>query len=44
MRLVRRQALPGFGLTLGLVLSWLGLIVLLPLAALVLKSASIGPH
>ena len=44
MRLFRRQALPGFGLTLGLVLSWLTLIVLLPMAALVLKSASIGPQ
>jgi sulfate transport system permease protein len=44
MRFFRRQALPGFGLTLGLTLSYLALIVLIPLAALVLKSASIGPH
>ncbi len=43
MRLLKRQALPGFGLTLGLTLSWLTLIVLIPLAALVLRAASIGP-
>ncbi len=43
MRVLRRQALPGFGLTLGLTLSYLALIVLIPLAALVLKAASIGP-
>jgi len=39
----RRHALPGFGLTLGLCLSYLGLIVLLPLAALALKAATLGP-
>ena len=39
----RRHALPGFGLTLGLSLSYLALIVLIPLAALALKSATIGP-
>lgn len=33
---------PGFGLALGLTLAWLGLIVLVPLAALVLKSAGLG--
>ena len=38
----RRHTLPGFGLTLGLCLSWLGLIVLLPLAALALKAATLG--
>ena len=43
MRLRRRHALPGFGLTLGLSLSYLALIVLIPLAALALKSAAIGP-
>ncbi|GAA0711522.1 sulfate ABC transporter permease subunit CysT [Dokdonella soli] len=43
MRRRRRHALPGFGLTLGLCLSYLGLIVLLPLAALALKSAALGP-
>ena len=39
----RRHALPGFGLTLGLSLSYLALIVLIPLDALALKSATIGP-
>jgi sulfate transport system permease protein len=39
----RRHALPGFGLTLGLCLSYLALIVLIPLAALALKSATLGP-
>jgi sulfate/thiosulfate transport system permease protein len=43
MRRRRRHALPGFGLTLGLCLSYLALIVLIPLAALALKSATIGP-
>jgi sulfate transport system permease protein len=44
MRLTRRRhALPGFGLTLGITLSYLALIVLIPLAALALKSATIGP-
>ena len=39
----RRHALPGFGLTLGLSLAYLALLVLIPLAALALKSATIGP-
>jgi len=43
MRRRRRHALPGFGLTLGLCLGYLGLIVLLPLAALALKATSLGP-
>jgi sulfate/thiosulfate transport system permease protein len=34
--------LPGFGLTLGLSLLWLGLIVLVPLLALVAKAAGLG--
>ncbi|MDM0047219.1 sulfate ABC transporter permease subunit CysT [Variovorax dokdonensis] len=36
-----RRVLPGFGLTLGYTLFWLGLIVLLPLSALLLKSFSL---
>jgi sulfate transport system permease protein len=35
--------LPGFGLTLGITLAWLGLIVLLPLLALLLTAARLGP-
>jgi len=34
--------IPGFGLALGFTLTWLGLIVLIPLAGLVLKTASLG--
>jgi sulfate transport system permease protein len=41
-KLRRESVLPGFGLTLGLALLYLGLIVLLPLAALVLTSAGLG--
>ncbi|WP_211214056.1 sulfate ABC transporter permease subunit CysT [Arenimonas oryziterrae] len=35
--------MPGLGLTLGLSLTWLSLIVLIPLAALLLKAAGVGP-
>lgn len=42
MRLARRSALPGFGLTLGLTLTWVSLIVLLPLAALALRPWELG--
>ncbi len=38
----RRNILPGFGLSLGYTLLYLGLIVLLPLSALAVKSSSIG--
>ena len=40
-----RQAgpLPGFGLTLGLSMAWLGVIVLIPLLALLAKAAGMGP-
>ncbi len=36
------SVIPGFGITLGLTLLWLGTIVLLPLAALVLKATTLG--
>ena len=36
------SVLPGFGLTLGFTLAYLGLIVLLPLAALALKAEGLG--
>ncbi len=39
----QRHALPGFGLSFGVCASYLFLIVLVPLAALALKAASIGP-
>ena len=38
----RRSVLPGFGLTLGFTLSYLSLLVLIPLAGLFVKSASLG--
>jgi sulfate/thiosulfate transport system permease protein len=38
----QRSALPGFGLTLGMTLAWLSLIVLVPLAALVVRPWELG--
>jgi len=38
------NSLPGFGLTLGYSLFYLGIIVLLPLATLVLRGSSLGWH
>ncbi len=38
-----RSILPGFGLSFGIIVTALSLIVLIPLAALVLKAASAGP-
>jgi sulfate/thiosulfate transport system permease protein len=37
-----RSALPGFGLSLGITLLWLTLLVIIPLAALVARSAGAG--
>ena len=39
----RRRVLPGFGLTMGVTLTYVGIIVLLPVIALALKGAEIGP-
>jgi len=39
----RRSALPGFGLTMGLTLTWLSLLILLPLAGLFVKTAELSP-
>ncbi|MGV8997358.1 MAG: sulfate ABC transporter permease subunit CysT [Parvibaculaceae bacterium] len=43
-RLLERapSIIPGFGLTMGITVSWLSFIVLLPLAALVLRATGIG--
>ena len=38
----RRSVIPGFGLTMGLTVVWLSLIVLIPLAAVFLRSAGLG--
>jgi len=43
-RLVKPSVIPGFGLALGFTLSYLSLIVLIPLAGLILKTASMGWH
>ncbi|MBR0736367.1 sulfate ABC transporter permease subunit CysT [Bradyrhizobium liaoningense] len=40
----RRRTLPGFGLTMGLTLSWLSIIILIPLAGLFLKSFELSPE
>ena len=42
MALKQRSVLPGFGLTMGCTMSYLSLIVLIPLAGLFLKSATIS--
>jgi sulfate/thiosulfate transport system permease protein len=42
MSLKQRSVLPGFGLTMGCTLSYLSLLVLIPLASLFLKSATIS--
>ncbi|BAL13605.1 sulfate ABC transporter permease [Bradyrhizobium japonicum] len=36
--------MPGFGLTMGLTLSWLSIIILIPLAGLFLKSLELSPE
>jgi sulfate transport system permease protein len=38
----RPSVIPGFGITLGLTMTWLGLIILIPLAGLFLRSATLG--
>lgn len=40
----RRRTLPGFGLTMGLTLTWLSVIILIPLAGLFLKSLELSPE
>lgn len=37
-----RDPLPGFGLTFGVSLAWLGLIVMIPLSALLIRAAGLG--
>jgi len=39
---LRQSVIPGFGITFGVTLFWLGLIVLIPLAGLFLKSATLS--
>jgi sulfate/thiosulfate transport system permease protein len=43
VKLRQRGVLPGFGLSLGYTLLYLGLIVLVPLTALVVRASTLGP-
>ncbi len=38
----KRRVIPGFGLSMGFTIAWLSLIILIPLAALFIKSAGLG--
>jgi sulfate transport system permease protein len=42
--MVQHRTLPGFGLTMGLTLTWLSIIVLIPLAGLFLKTTELSLH
>ena len=39
-----RNPLPGFGLGLGMGMAWMGVVVMLPLAALAVRAAGLGPR
>ncbi|MEG8029702.1 sulfate ABC transporter permease subunit CysT [Sphingomonas aerolata] len=41
-RRARRSVIPGFGLTMGLTIVWLSLIVLIPLSTIFLRAAGLG--
>jgi sulfate transport system permease protein len=43
LRWHRPSVIPGFGITLGITLTWLAVIVLIPLGALFLKTAELSP-
>ena len=43
MRKGRKSIIPGFGLTMGLTLAWLSLIVLIPLSTVFIRAAGMGP-
>jgi sulfate transport system permease protein len=42
--MARRRALPGFGLSLGITLTYLGLLVVIPLSTVVLKTTTLTWH
>ena len=44
MKRPRNSAVPGFGLTFGAMTLYLSLVVLIPLAALLLRAARVGPR
>ncbi len=39
----KHRVIPGLGLSLGITITWLSLIILIPLAALFIKAAGLGP-
>lgn len=39
----KQRVIPGFGLSMGITIFWLSGIILIPLAALILKAAGLGP-
>jgi sulfate transport system permease protein len=39
----KQRVIPGFGLSLGITITWLSVIILIPLAALFIKAAGLGP-
>jgi len=39
----QQRVIPGFGLSLGITITWLSVIILIPLAALFIKAAGLGP-
>ncbi len=44
LRRKNRSIIPGFGLTMGLTLAWLSLVVLIPLSTVFIRSAGMGWH
>lgn len=40
----KKSIIPGFGLALGFTLTYLGLVILIPLAGLIVKAAGLGPQ
>ena len=43
MSMQKQRTLPGFGMTLGFTVAYLGLVVLIPLSTIFLRSATLGP-
>ncbi|HUF62219.1 MAG TPA: sulfate ABC transporter permease subunit CysT [Verrucomicrobiales bacterium] len=41
--MARHRVIPGYGISLGITVVWLSLIILIPLAALFIKAAGLGP-
>ena len=42
-RFIQRSPMPGFGLSMGITITMLSLVVILPIGALLLKGAAFGP-